>query len=103
MISNDVLKNFAQRAKRRLVGRDNVPQAKIKVIENDDEDFKSKVENLLSSEEVITNPIQYLIDEKIFKNLEDSAKERYLLNTLDKYMQFKNQIENISTPTRFCM
>ena len=101
--NNDVLKNFAQKAKRRLVGRDKIPIAKIKVITNDDAEFKTKVENLLAQEEVVTNPVRYLMDDKIYKALEGEARERYLLSTLDKYNSFRNQLENISTYSKFCM
>lgn len=105
MSNSDVLKSFAQKAKRRLVGREVVSSAKIKVITNEDEDFKSKVEYLLAHDDVITNPIHFLMDDKILNGLNsEEAKERYLLSTLDKYNSFKNQIENVSTyPSRFCM
>ena len=39
MNKNDLLKSFAQKAKRRLVGRENVCTAKIKIISNDDEEI----------------------------------------------------------------
>ncbi len=103
MSNNDVLRSIAQKAKRRLVGRENVPQARIKVISNEDEDFKSRVENLLSQKDVVTNPVHYLIDDKIFNVLDGNAKERYLLSTLDKYNSLRNQIENVSSYSRFCM
>ena len=101
--NNDVLKNFAQKAKRRLVGRDKIPAAKIKVITNEDVDFKNKVETLMAQEEVVTNPVSYLIDDKIFKTLEGAARERYLLSTLDKYNSFRQQLENATTCSRYCM
>ena len=94
MNRNDVLRNFAQRAKRRLVGRDKIFCAKIKVINNDDEDFRSKVEFLLSQEDIVTNPVHFLMDDKILKNMDEEGKERYLLSTLDKYNRLRNQIEN---------
>lgn len=100
---NDVLKNIAQRAKRRLVGKENKPNAKIKVISNDDVDFKSRVEFLLSQEDVVTNPVHYLIDDKILKNMKESEKERYLLSTLDKYMALKKQFEKSADYNEFCM
>ncbi len=100
---NDVLKNFAQKAKRRLVGKEKITQAKIKVISNEDVDFKNKVEFLLSQEEVVTNPVQYLIDDKILKNMKESEKERFLLSTLDKYIATKRQLENSATYHEFCM
>ncbi len=103
MNNGDVLKTFAQRAKRRLVGKENVCNAKIKVISNDDIEFKNKVEFLLSQEDVISNPVHYLIDDKVLKNMNEDAKERYLLSTLDKYNSLKNQIENSASYSRFCM
>lgn len=103
MSNSEVLKSIAQKAKRRLVGREKTVNAKIKVISNDDIEFRNKVEFLLSNEEVITNPVHYLMDEKLLKGLEGEAKERYLLSTLDKYNSFKNQIENSAAYSRFCM
>lgn len=100
---SDVLKNFAQKAKRRLVGKEKVTNAKIKVISNEDEDFKSKVEFLLSQEDVVTNPVHYLIDDKILKNMQEHERERVLLSTLDKYIATKKQLENASTYHEFCM
>lgn len=94
MNKSDLLKNFAQKAKRRLVGRENVCTAKIKIISNDDEEFRGKVEKLLTQEDVVTNPMKYLIDDKVFKVLDSDAKERYLLSTLDKYLSLKNQFES---------
>lgn len=103
MNNNDVLRCFAQKAKRRLVGKETPINAKIKVITNDDAEFKNKVEFLLSQDDVITNPVHYLMDDKIYKNLDQNAKERYLLSTLDKYTSLKNQIENTANYTKFCM
>ena len=82
-MKNDVLKSFAQKAKRRLVGGTMPSSAKIKVISNEDVGFRSKVEFLLSQEDVVTNPVHYLIDDKIFQGMSEEARERYLLNTLD--------------------
>lgn len=102
-MKDDVLRNYAQKAKRRLVGRETMPSAKIKVISNEDNDFKSRVEDLLSREELITNPVQYLIDNKVFNNLSETERERYLLATLDKYNSLKNKLEHLSSDSRFCM
>ncbi len=103
MSKNDFLKTVALRAKRRLVGKETAPNTKIKIITNEDEDFKSKVEFLLSQEDVITNPVHYLMDDKILKNMDDKAKERYLLSTIDKYNSFKNQIESSANYSKICM
>lgn len=93
-MSSDVLKSFAQKAKRRLVGKETKTRAKITVISNDDVDFKNRVEFLLSQEGIITNPVHYLIDDKILDSMNGVAKERYLLSTLDKYASLKNQLES---------
>lgn len=103
MNKNEALKCIAQKAKRRLVGRETVTTAKIKVISNEDAEFKSKVEYLLSQEGVVTNPVHFLMDDKIMKNMDEQEKERYLLSTLDKYSSLKNEIENIASKSRFCM
>ena len=103
MNKSEALKHIAQKAKRRLVGKETTVNAKIKVISNEDVEFKSKVEYLLSQEGVVTNPVHYLMDDKILKNMNEEAKERYLLSTLDKYRSLRQEIENIATESRFCM
>jgi len=103
MENSELLKSFAQRAKRRLVGKEPVVNAKIKIISQTDDDFRSKVRDLLSTDEVVTNPLHYLMDEKIMRSLDDEAKERYLLSTLDKYIGLKNEFERISEFSRNCL
>ncbi len=100
---NDILKTIAQKAKRRLVGKEQPTTAKIKVISNEDEDFKSKVEFLLSQETLVTNPVHYLIDEKIFSKMNDNEREFYLLSTLDKYTALRHQLEKSQDDTKFCI
>jgi len=103
MNNKEALKSFALKAKRRLVGKENNITAKIKVISNEDVEFKNKVEYILSQDDVITNPVQYLMDERVMKNMDENEKERYLLNTLDKYNSLRNQIENLGRESKFCM
>lgn len=103
MRNSDVLKSIAQKAKRRLVGLEILPSAKIKVISSEDEEFKSKVERLLAQEDVVSNPVHYLMDDKLFAQLDTNAKERYLLSTLDKYNSLKNKLENNNNISKFCM
>lgn len=95
-MKNDVLKIFAQKAKRRLVGRENVVNTKIKIIPDEDESFKDKVSNLLAQQGVVSNPVQYLIDEKVMKGLDEENKERYLLSTLDRYNSLRREMEALS-------
>lgn len=103
MNNNDALKSFAQRAKRRLAGKEVKSQAKIKVIETEDVEFKSKVDFLLSQEGVVTNPVHYLMDDKILKNMDEASRERYLLSTLDKYSSLRHEMDKASGDSRFCM
>ena len=96
-MKNDILKLIAQKAKRRLVGKEtSVSNAKIKII-HEDEDFRSKVENLLLMDDVVTNPVQYLIDDKELKGMTENQKERYLLSTLDRYNTLRRQLETLHT------
>ncbi len=103
MNKSDALKTIALKAKRRLVGKQQPAPPKIKVISNEDEEFRSRVEFLLSQETLVTNPVHYLIDEKIFAKMDDAQRERYLLATLDKYNALRKQIEKSQNETRFCI
>ena len=89
---NDILKSFAKKKKKKLLGKENEVRAKIKVISFEDEAFKEKVEYLVSKEDEIFNPIHFLMDDKVMKTLDSAGKERYLLSTIDKYMRYKNEI-----------
>mgnify|MGYP001851105585 CR=1 FL=1 len=89
---NDILKSFALKAKKKLLGKENEVRAKIKVISFEDEAFKEKVEYLVSKEDEIFNPIHFLMDDKVMRSLDSAGKERYLLSTIDKYMRYKNEI-----------
>lgn len=103
-MNSDLLKNFVQKAKRRLVGKEPiVTTAKIKIIPNEDENLKDKVVYLMSQEEIVTNPVHYLLDDKKFKNMDDEQRERYLLSTLDKYNKLREQMENMTEFNSRCM
>ena len=95
-MKNDVLKIFAQKAKRRLIGKELPVNAKVKIISDEDKDFRDRVSNLLAQQGVISNPVQYLIDEKIMKDLNEENRERYLLATLDKYNSLRREIEALA-------
>ena len=94
MKNNDILKNFALRAKNKLLGKDtkNSINVKIKTISFKDDAFKEKVEYLMDRENEIFNPMHFLMDDKLLKTLDSEQKERYLLETIDKYLRFKNEI-----------
>ena len=89
---NDILKSFALKAKKKLLGKENEVRAKIKVISFEDEAIKEKVEYLVSKEDEIFNPIHFLMDDKVMRSLDSAGKERYLLSTIDKYIRYKNEI-----------
>ena len=94
MKNNDILKNFALRAKNKLLGKDtkNSINVKVKTISFKDDAIKEKVEYLMDRENEIFNPMHFLMDDKILKILDSEQKERYLLETIDKYLRFKNEI-----------
>ena len=94
MKNNDILKNFALRAKNKLLGKDtkNSINMKVKTISFKDDAFKEKVEYLMDRENEIFNPMHFLMDDKLLKTLDSEQKERYLLETIDKYLRFKNEI-----------
>ena len=103
-MTNDVLKNLAQRAKRRLInnGEKNVKDinisirssaCKIRYISNKDEKFNEKARKLIEADEEIINPIKLLMDENLYNKLDDNGKERYLLKTIDNFTKLKMEIE----------
>ena len=46
----------------------------------------------MDRDDEIFNPMHFLMDEKVMKNLDSEQRERYLLSTIDKYMKYKNEI-----------
>ena len=94
MKNNDILKNFALSEKNKLLGKDtkNSINVKVKTISFKDDAFKEKVEYLMDRENEIFNPMHFLMDDKLLKTLDSEQKERYLLETIDKYLRFKNEI-----------
>lgn len=106
----DALKRMAQMAKNRLRSKvrenDNkllLKSDKFKVLFGEGVDIKSKIitkedvklygkiKNMLDENEDVTNPIARLIDYKVFNKLDDSAKERYIFNLVDKYKNYKDK------------
>ena len=92
----DALKNLAMRAKNRLLNRnlrDSYSNANIKIIDTKDDEFYSKVKTVVDSEETICNPLKYLMDDERMLKLDSNGRERYLLQTIEKYRQVRAQIE----------
>ncbi len=95
-MKSDALKALALRAKNRLLNkglRDTYSNANIKVINNRDEEFVEKVRDVLDREDAMTNPLKYLMDESRLLKLDPKARERYLLETIERYQNAKREIE----------
>ena len=98
-MKNDVLKNLALRAKNRLLNkglRETYSNANIKVIPNKDSEFIEKVKDVLKREDGITNPLKYLMDEQRLLKMDPRARERYLLETIEKYQIAKREVSKES-------
>ncbi len=94
-MGNNMLKILAMRAKNRLINKGNAYyDARIKVISNDDTEFVEKVRKLLEEEEACRNPLKILMDEKKVSKMDECGKERYLLQTMERYLKAKEQIEH---------
>lgn len=98
-MKNDLLKTLALRAKNRLIQKGNPESVKakdyrIKIIKSGDEVFYDKVKALLERDEDILNPIKELMDEKIYSSMSLMQRERYLLQTVEKYQKVKSLIED---------
>ena len=95
-MKSNVLKNLAMRAKNRLLNknlRDTYCNAEIKIIDNRDEEFYAKVKDVMSQPDTVCNPMKYLMDDSKLLSLDASGRERYLLQTIQKYKQARAQIE----------
>lgn len=99
-MKNDMLKTLALRAKNRLICKNNggkvVPEKndfRIKIIKSGDEVFYDKVKTLLEREESVLNPIKELMDERAYSNMSTMEREKYLLETVDKFTRVKSRIE----------
>ncbi len=99
-MKNDMLKTLALRAKNRLICKNNsgkpIPEKndfRIKIIKSGDEVFYDKVKTLLEREESVLNPIKELMDERAYSNMSTMEREKYLLETVDKFTRVKSKIE----------
>lgn len=94
-MKNDALKTLALRAKNRLLHkglRESYANAKIKVVENKDAEFNNRVKTVLDKEDAMTNPLKYLMDEQRLMKMDPRARERYLLNMIEKYQEAKREL-----------
>lgn len=68
-----------------------------------DQELYEKVKQILSSDEIVINPIKELIDAKYYKTLSLEAKQKYIFDLSEKYKEMKlrferetNQFANVS-------
>lgn len=92
-MKGNTLKELAMRAKNRMMKKGYGYETKIKIIENDESEFVERVRKIMIEEENCVNPIKILMDEKVINRLDDQGKEKYLLETVDKYLKAKEIIE----------
>lgn len=94
---NDILKQLALKAKNRLIHNTDDKQEekdlRIKVISSNDDIFYNKVKHILEDNIDTINPIKTLMDESLMSNMSNVEKEKYLLETVEKYQRIKNLIE----------
>ncbi len=99
-MKNDILKTLAMRAKNRMVNknlRETYANTNIRIIENYDQGFYDKVKDLMINENDICNPLKKLMDENRLMSLDERGRERYLLETIDKYQKARKMIERENT------
>jgi len=95
-MKNNMLKLLAMKAKNRMMNRGNSEvslDARVKIINNQDEEFVERVRSVLSNDKKSMNPMKYLMDEKVLMKLDGMSRERYLLEVTEKYLKAKAIIE----------
>ena len=95
---NRTLKNLAVFAKNRLIQKsgtvlspasaDNVT---FKLILSEDADFFEKVKTILERNSI--SPIRELMDKGKYDSLDEFGKQKYLLDTIEKFREMKSKIE----------
>lgn len=99
-MASKLLRDLAQNARNRLMNRKDgslkkkavySPNVKLKIISNEDKEFNERAMSL--GEEDMITPLKKLINNDYYKTLSRDAKERYLLQTIDKYTKFREKIE----------
>ena len=94
-MKRDIIKMLAAKAKNRLMNknlRKTYNNANIKVITDNDEDFYNKVKDMLNEEEFVENPLKRLMDDNKLMKMTPQQRERYLLETIEKYLSVRNKI-----------
>ena len=69
-----------------------IPYAKASFNTHDQELYE-RVCKMLLSDEVVINPIQELVDKKVYNTLSLDAKQRYIFDLSEKYKEMKTRFE----------
>ena len=92
-MKNDILKTLAMKAKNRMINKELRSNTNVRVIDHHDEGFYNKVKELMTNDIDICNPLKRLMDENKLMNLDARGKERYLLETIEKYQEARRMLE----------
>ena len=95
-MKNDILKTLAMKAKNRMINknlRTTYANSSVKIIDNYDKGFYDKVKEIMTTDEDIFNPLKRLMDENKLMKMDEVGRERYLLETIEKYQQARRIIQ----------
>ena len=95
-MKSDLLKALALKVKNRLINKNNKETQTIrtvKILPENDKQFYDKVKAILQNEDYSLSPMKFLMDEDKLMKLDAVGKERYLLETIDKFNKVKNMID----------
>ncbi len=95
-MKNDLLKALALKAKNRMINknlRNTYCGVDVKIINNNDENFYNKVKEIMNEDTYVCNPLKRLMDDNKLLKLDARGKERYLLETIEKYQEARRRIE----------
>lgn len=107
-MKKEILKDLALKAKNRMIHKNNaktheqISGVNIRVISETDDVFENKVRALLADDEDVINPLKYLMDESLLMKLDARAREKYLLETIEKYRETRRRLEKESVYTFSC-
>lgn len=97
-MKKEVLKALALKAKNRMIHKKEESSVDsdidVKVISDNDDLFFSKVRALLEDDADIINPMKYLMDESLMLRMDARGREKYLLDTIEKYHRFRKRLES---------
>lgn len=95
------IKQLAQSARNRMMNRNCVTTSmpaktsgiKFKVISRSDTNFAERAKEVIDSDSL--SPIKELMDMKYYLSLSESGKQKYLLDTIEKFVRYKEKFTQI--------